>query len=248
MESSLRLEIAAQPDNATCGPTCLHAVYRYFGDDLPLARVIEETGKLPSGGTLAVYLACHALRRGYRATIYTYNLRVFDPSWFETKTDIPAKLRAQAALKDDPHLQAETRAYLEFLSLGGHVRFKDLTPKVFRTHLKRGIPVLAGLSATYLYGCSRERDDRYDDVGGDVAGHFVVVAGYDRETKSVAVADPLQDNPAGQGRYYRVRIERILNAILLGIVTYDANFLVVRPRMLRRPAPKAKAPAPPPKA
>jgi len=35
-----------------------------------------------TGGTLAVNLANHALRRGYRALIVTYNLTVFDPSWF----------------------------------------------------------------------------------------------------------------------------------------------------------------------
>ena len=34
------LEILAQPDDATCGPTCLHAVYRHFGDALPLDSVI----------------------------------------------------------------------------------------------------------------------------------------------------------------------------------------------------------------
>ena len=30
------LEIQAQPDDLTCGPTCLHAVYRYFGDDVSI--------------------------------------------------------------------------------------------------------------------------------------------------------------------------------------------------------------------
>ena len=28
-------EIQRQPDDVSCGPTCLHAVYRYFGDELP---------------------------------------------------------------------------------------------------------------------------------------------------------------------------------------------------------------------
>ena len=37
--------------------------------------------------TLAVLLGCHALRRGYEATIYTFNLQVFDPTWFEEPTD-----------------------------------------------------------------------------------------------------------------------------------------------------------------
>ncbi|MCI0655805.1 MAG: cysteine peptidase family C39 domain-containing protein, partial [Acidobacteria bacterium] len=75
-----RLEIQRQPDDTTCGPTCLHAVYRYHGDEIPLAQVIQEVPAEPGGGTHAVCLACHALRRGYRARIYTYNLQAFDPT------------------------------------------------------------------------------------------------------------------------------------------------------------------------
>jgi hypothetical protein len=231
VETGFRLEIAPQPDNTTCGPTCLHAVYRYFGDGIPLERVVAEVGRLPTGGTLAVLLACHALRRGYRATIYSYNLRVFDPTWFRPGVNLPAKLREQAdAKRDNGRLQRATQAYLEFFDLGGRLKFKDLTPRLFRSHLKRNIPVLTGLSATYLYGCAREENDAYDDVRGTPSGHFVVLHGYDRETKTVSVADPLHDNPTTRGRYYRVRIQRILNAILLGVLTYDSNFLVIRPR------------------
>ena len=83
MESKLEIEILPQPDDTTCGPTCLHAVYRYYGDSIPLRDVISEVQKLEEGGTLAVLLGLHALRRGYRATLYTYDLQVFDPTWFE---------------------------------------------------------------------------------------------------------------------------------------------------------------------
>jgi hypothetical protein len=76
-------DILAQPDNLTCGPTCLHAVYRFFRDQLPLEQVIQETPQLFEGGTLAVLLGCHALRRGYDVTILTCNLQVFDPTWFQ---------------------------------------------------------------------------------------------------------------------------------------------------------------------
>ena len=84
METRLEFDILPQPDNMSCGPTCLHALYRYYGDELPLEAVIEQVESLEGGGTLAVLLACHALRRGYDATIYTYNLKVFDPTWFSS--------------------------------------------------------------------------------------------------------------------------------------------------------------------
>ena len=35
VEAKLHLDILPQPDDSTCGPTYLHAVYRYWGDVLP---------------------------------------------------------------------------------------------------------------------------------------------------------------------------------------------------------------------
>jgi hypothetical protein len=32
-------------------------------------------------------------------------------------------------------------------------------------------------------------------------------------------------------RYYAVRVQRLIGAILLGIMTYDANLLVIEPRV-----------------
>jgi hypothetical protein len=40
----------------------------------------------------------------------------------------------------------------------------------------------------------------------------------------------MQDNPVAAGHRYHVRVDRLINAILLGIVTYDANLLVIQPR------------------
>jgi hypothetical protein len=232
MTHPLPFEIQAQPDDSACGPTCLHAVYRYFGDSISLAQVVAEVSRLENGGTLAVMLANHALRRGYHATIYAYNLQLFDPTWFaEPGTDLPAKLRAQAEVKPDPKLRAATAAFLEYLRLRGRVTLRDLTPGLIRRALTRGTPVLTGLSATYLYQTMREYgpDDDEDDVRGLPTGHFVVLCGYDPQTRRVHVADPLHPNPLQLGNTYAIAIERVLCAVLLGVLTYDANLLVLRP-------------------
>ena len=227
----LRLEVLPQPDAVTCGPTCLHAIYRYYGEDVELPDVIDEVTALPGGGTLAVWLACHALRRGYDATIFTYNLQLFDPTWFDAAAaELPAHLTAQLRAKPDAKLQIATRAYLEFFELGGTLRFEELTTDLVRRHLKRGVPVLTGLSATYLYGCARERDDAYDPIGGTPTGHFVVISGYDARTRTARIADPQHDNPRYGAAVYRVGLNRLMGAVLLGIVTYDANLLLITPR------------------
>lgn len=230
-----RLKILTQPDDATCGPTSLHAVYQYFDDDISLEQVIAEVSFLEEGGTLAVMLGCHALKRGYRVKIYTYNLHVFDPTWFlQSNEMIVENLRQQMRHKQDPKLQHASRAYIEFLNLGGEIKCSDLTLGLLKNHFKKGLPVLTGLSATYLYNCARERvnernESVYDDVRGYPLGHFVVLCGLSADRKHIVVADPYQENPFYQNNYYEVKITRLINSIMLGIVTYDANLLVIEP-------------------
>lgn len=228
----LPVQTLSQPDETTCGPTCLHAVYRYWGEDEGLDAVVARTHRLKQGGTFAVFLACDALRKGYRAVIYTYNLTVFDPTWFARPgADIADRLRRQREVKQDSRLQDATAGYLEFLSLGGRLRFVNLSRYLIRGILRRKLPILTGLSSTYLYRTAREYgpDDTRDDVRGFPAGHFVVIAGYNRPERTVLVADPYSPHPYGATREYWVNVDRVVGAVLLGIVTHDANLLVIHP-------------------
>lgn len=232
--AQLELEILPQPDDTTCGPTCLHAVYRYWGDEAPLEGVVAEVEPLPGGGTFAVTLACHALLRGYLAEIYTYNLQMFDPTWFGGGVDLGERLKAQLKHKGTRKLQIATDAYLEYLRLGGLVRFEELRPSLIRRFLNRGAPILTGLSATYLYRCAREHEDQYDDIRGEPVGHFVILSGYDRKKREVTVSDPAHDNPLFRTHRYSVRMDRLITAIALGVMTYDANLLVLTPGPKRK--------------
>lgn len=225
-------EIQAQPDDLTCGPTCLQAVYAFHGEAVPLSEVVREVPQLEQGGTLAVLLGIHALRRGYRATLYSWDLAIFDPSWFAPRVNLAEKLTQQVDTKRGKRLHVATEAFLTFLSLGGRVRQGEFGPELIRRFLRESRPILTGLSATYLYGCARERGQGhgrmvYDDVRGAPTGHFVVVWRYDAETRLAWVADPLHDNPITGSHLYSVPIQRLLAAILLGGATYDANFLVL---------------------
>lgn len=238
----LPVHILPQPDDETCGPTCLHAVYRYWGDEVTLPSVIESAQSLRSvgigRGTLAVMLGVDALSRGYRAVLYTFNLEMFDPSWFDAAGHAPRKflsekLRGQVAAKGeaDPRLAVATTTYLEFLRCGGTIRLCDLTSTLIARLIRSGQPVLTGLSATYLYRCSREwgEKDDYDDLRGTPAGHFVVLYGYDPHGRRVTVADPLADNPGFTTQQYTVPMARLVPAIMLGVLTHDANLLIIKP-------------------
>jgi hypothetical protein len=239
----LGVRTLAQPTETTCGPTCLHAIYRYYGEAEPLDAVIARMPVLERGGTFAVFLGCDALARGYCATIYTYNLMVFDPTWFTRPgVDLAERLLRQREFKPDSRLQHATPAYLDYLRLGGRLRLTDLSKKLIRRILRQRLPIIAGLSSTFLYRAPREHgpDDTPDDILGFPAGHFVVIAGYDHERDRVLVVDPYEPNPYGrpQPHEYWISASRVVAATLLGIVTHDANLLVVRPRRSpRRAAP-----------
>ena len=232
MEDPLRFDIQPQPDLTTCGPTCLHALYRYYAGTQSLDQVIQETRQLQEGGTMAVFLGTHALRQGYSATLFTYDLSMFDPTWFsQAGVDLPGKLRDQLKYKRDEKFHLASRAFLAFISLGGKIRMEDLTGQLLRRYLKRRVPVLVGLSATWLYAEQREIGPTMtpDDVRGEPQGHFVVLCGYDHEKREVLVADPLMPNPLADHHIYSMPLVHVVSSIMLGVLTYDANLLVIQP-------------------
>ena len=59
---------------------------------------------------------------------------------------------------------------------GGTIRMQELNSQLIRGFLKKSIPILTGLSSTYLYFTKREIPEncKPDDVRGCPCGHFVV--------------------------------------------------------------------------
>lgn len=235
----LPLDMPRQPTDSSCGPTCLHAIYRYYGMESDLDRLIDEIPQVEEGGTQLVHLGQHALRRGLSTRLISYNLRVFDPTWWTLDADeLRGKLERRIGFLPSERLVAHHRAYLEYLELGGQLDFFDLHPGTLAQLLAQRVPVIAGLSATYLYHASRELPDgRDDDVAGFPIGHFLVVIGWDAASQEVIVSDPFERNPFNPYGEYHVNVQRFINAVLLGIVTYDANLLLITPGAVR-PAPQ----------
>ena len=231
MTAKTRFRIEPQPNLETCGPTCLHAIYQHYGDSISLTRVTSEIPRARGGGTLAVWLGCHALARGYKATLYTYNLNVFDPSWFgDEGIDMRERLHSQMKHKRSSKLLWASRGYRRFLAWGGEILLRDLTPGLLRENLERSVPIISGLSSTYFYKTPRETaDSHFDDIQGKPQGHFVVLYGFKPRGRKVLVADPLLPNPVADSQHYAMPIDRVICAVLLGILTYDANLLVIEP-------------------
>lgn len=230
LRNSYQFAIHRQPDDVTCGPTCLHSIYRHYSDDIGLDQVIKEVPMLDGGGTLACILGGHALQRGYKAWIYTFNLSVFDPTWFNLSTeDLVKKLELQMEHKKKPKHRVASQAYIDFLRLGGQIKQHDLSQALISEYLLQGIPVLTGLSSTYLYRSTREVGDypEPDDIRGEPQGHFVVMTSYHPEENAVTIADPYHPDSINFGRTYLINMEHLICAILLGVMTYDGNLLII---------------------
>ncbi|CAN5662144.1 C39 family peptidase [soil metagenome] len=236
MEHELQLQHFTQPDDLTCGPTSLRKVYDYYGLRLGAEEVLESLERNEDGGTLAVFMGMAARRQGFRTRIYTYDLQIFDPTWVSLNaTTLVRKIRARFPYLTDAKRKGAAVAYARYLEMGGELAFDDLTPALLKSIIDRGHPVLAGLSATYLYGFARESWDestgrlKDDDVAGEPTGHFIVISGYQQWGRQLTVLDPSAHVPQSADGRLIVGAERLINAIMLGDITYDAVLLEVWP-------------------
>jgi len=233
----INIKINTQPDDETCGPTCLHAIYKFYGYDISLKEIVKTVKRSASGGTLAPYLGLHALERGFTASVLINNMDVFDPSWFEhseASVNLSIKLAEQLKYKDDAGIKQSSLAYQDFLAAGGIIKFKFLSVELLREYFSYNLPIITGLSATYLYNSPREIYEngiaKFDDVKGTPCGHFVIIAGFDEKHNQIVVVDPHRENPLSRNNYYNVSSHRLINAILMGMITYDANLLIIQPK------------------
>lgn len=227
----LNVSIDKQPDYTTCGPTSLHAVYRYYGDLIALDEVINEINQFEEGGgTLAAVLGKHALERGYEVSIVSYNINIFDPTWFNLSSEQICK-KLEESLKS-PNINSKHKfalnQYIAFIKSGGQLIFEDLSGKLLKKIIKKRIPILTGLSSTWLYRDKRENPvtNEYDDLNGEPVGHFVVIDGYSR--KEFFICDPYHNNPINSSHHYNIEATRLLSSVLLGISSYDGNLLLIK--------------------
>lgn len=195
--------------------------------------MIQAIPFLPEGGTFSVYLGIDAIERGFNALLYSCNLNVLDPTWFPARREeLGRKLAAAHPFSKRTKQKRAIAAMEKFNQIGGEIRMEPLTRALISKHLRAGSPILTGLSSTFLYSHPRQHPltGADDDLAGVPEGHFVVCHGYDAHSKLITVFDPYPDAPLATNHRYTVHIDRLINAILLGVLTYDATLLVISPR------------------
>jgi hypothetical protein len=229
----LNVSILQQPDYVSCGPTCLQALYQYYNDDLSIQQIINEIPALETYGTLAVLLGCHALNRGYQVNLHAINLYVFDPSWFKQRhVSLIDKLKKQLEHAQDQKIHFATKAYIQFLQLGGKIHCSSIKKDLICDYLSRKIPMLTGVNATYFYQTMRDYTPSaqlgvYDEWEGEQSGHFIVIHGYHQSEDKLSIADPFVPHPISRHPYYAISYDHWLHAHLLGAVSYDTELLAI---------------------
>jgi hypothetical protein len=230
-ERTLRLEVPRQiqPDEVTCGPSCLSSVLRFHGIDADLSAVMPLVTRNQDGGTLAPWLGQAALGFGIGVRARPLAVQVFDPTWRGLDA---ASLRDRLALRTaalrEGRLRRVHQAWLDYLDAGGQVNLGgELRSGEIIAALDRGNPLIAGLSVTWLYQVARERpaDNVPDDIAGMPVGHFVVITGYAGGGDTFFVSDPWPHPPFEGEPHYPVSRRQLTQAILLGDATHDAVIL-----------------------
>lgn len=176
-------------------------MYRYFGLQTQLNHLVKVIPQLKNGGTHGVILGQHALRHGFNVELITYNLYMFDPTWFQNpKVNLIDKLQQQMQVKTRAGFQRASRHYLEFLKLGGRISMRELNADLIRHYLKQHLPILTGLNSTYLYQEKRfiAETDVTDEFAGTPEGHFVVICGSHPNKKPCASPTPIIPTPSAK--------------------------------------------------
>ena len=116
--------MGSQPDYTSCGPTSLLAIYNFYGDRVTSEELLKTIPQFEEGGgVFGVMLGIDALKRGYKVLLYSFNLNIFDPTWFELPmNDIKNKLKQMLELrKMEPKRYNAVKSAVEFIELGGEL-------------------------------------------------------------------------------------------------------------------------------
>lgn len=236
MSEPLKIHIEHQPDDVTCGPVALQAVYKYWNDIISIDKVIDEVECIDAdGGTTDALLGLHALQRGYSVCIYPSNLNIFDPTWGTGhKADgfITSRLKERIKYAPDAKTRRVIDAYIRFTEAGGEICIRNLDD-ILEYYLKCNCyPTICAVSSTALYNCSRDLFDgnvsHPDDTYGDPCGHFVIATSMDDVNKKVEIADPYAYGDIGNN--YTVDFGWLMKSIYLGVSTFDGSLISIKPR------------------
>jgi predicted double-glycine peptidase len=209
----LQLTPIVQDGPTSCTNACLRMVAGYFGRKLDRDEIDRALFKDSAGCSFNTDIARFALRHGFAAECYGYNLYLTDPAdGGLAPSALLSKLRREQAHLRDQWYRPMLASIVAALAEG--VRYVVRRPafEIAAGYLRQRIPVIAVVSYPALHGVR----------GNPFSGHDVVLTGYDG--RRVYFVDPLHGDERSVTRAHFMFALHSRSAI--GTSDY---FTVVRP-------------------
>lgn len=196
----------------------------HYGMDVTATAILAELPGLTTDdgaewGTVAPELAAFCMKKGFHATVHTFDCRIVDLSWADFPPEkMLARLREVKSTRLIPTLGKNVtdlfvQGYIDLLEAGGELRIRPYVTSALLDELLTTGPFMTTVCMGAFYGKGRARrgDDGkgiLDDVRGSIGTHFVIVRGRD-EAGRYLIADPGKADGL-----YAVEREHLLGSIM----------------------------------
>lgn len=194
----------------SCIPACLQQVFGYFAKPISQKEIMKNI-KNPQNGMSIPAAGAFAKKYGFRPIIITNNINIFDPSWFNLSNEKLLMDLQKRKKFVNKYNQSLINDYLEYLKLGGRISFKTINQGLLTKYLSQNIPIIMELSSTFLYKKRKStKPGRFNDAfKGEIEGHGIVVAGFDKNKFKVVDPDS-KSNPYSKSGIYWVFIDELI--------------------------------------
>lgn len=214
-KKNLKIKQIEQKTYYSCVPACLEQVLGYYKVKVDQKEILA-TLKMPEYGMSIPSAGSYLIESGFNPSIITNDIIIFDRSWLRLN---PAEL-IKKINKRRKYLDAYHRSlvddYVKYLKADGNIGFQILNANTIEKFLSKDIPIIAELASNFLYNKSKStKAGAFDDsIKGDIDGHAVVIAGFDKVKKKFKLIDTDgRKNPYSKKGIYWVDSDLLLASI-----------------------------------
>ena len=177
----MTLQYYNQQQSKTCGLACLRMIFSNFSDYISEKELVKQV-KVHSFGIFSTDLAIIALKKGYKTTLYTFNLPLFSKYNIEFGTLVNLKLIRKISPK--PSSKKAYDSIKNYLKYGGVLYYDYPRLELLEKYLDQEWPCLISFNTASTGKYYKKWDN----------GHYNVVHGIDKHHVNILDPDPWEEN------------------------------------------------------
>lgn len=225
-----------QPTPTTCSQTAFSMLLGHYNVSIaPLdierrvPQIKDEQGN--DSGTITQLLAAWATTKSFNVSLYTFDCQIIDQSWQDLKpNDVQVKLKTcleegwTVPALGEKWSRAYRQSYIDFINADSQLIIQPaVTSKLLYKLLEEG-PLFTNICINTLYGRSKTRGEKLDDIHGRTWNHSIVIYGHD-DHGNFFVADPIV-----KPGLHDVEPERMIAAITAAQIECDNLLFQLTPK------------------